>query len=80
MRAAIAGIAATAVMAATALAAGKLTPSEIQATFTGCRSPPPSQGLQQDAFTPDGKMTREPVGKRAKNGALEAVEGWLLHH
>jgi hypothetical protein len=67
MRAAIAGIAATAVMAATALAAGKLTPSEIQATFfTGQPfTATASQGLQYKmVFTPDGKMTREPAGKR----------------
>jgi hypothetical protein len=67
MRAAFAGMAAAAFVVAPAFAAGKLTPSEIQATFfTGqpfTASTP--QGIRYKmAFTPDGKMTREPVGKQ----------------
>jgi hypothetical protein len=65
MRAVFAGIAAV-LVAVTAIAAGKLTPSEIQATFfTGqpfTASTP--QGIRYKmVFTPGGKMTREPVGK-----------------
>src|SRR5580704_15921592 len=66
MRAALAGVAAAVFVAATALAAGKLSPSEIQAAFfTGqpftAATP---QGIRYKmVFTPDGKMTREPVGK-----------------
>jgi hypothetical protein len=66
MRAALAGIAAAAFVAATALAAGKLSPSEIQTTFfTGqpftAATP---QGIRYKmVFTADGKMTREPAGK-----------------
>jgi hypothetical protein len=69
MRAAKAGIAATALIAAavTAIAAGKLTPSEIQATFFNGQPFTAStpQGIQYKmTFMPDGKMTREPVGKQ----------------
>jgi hypothetical protein len=65
MRAVLAGITAV-LVATTAVAAGKLTPSEIQATFfTGqpftAATP---QGIRYKmVFTADGKMTREPVGK-----------------
>jgi hypothetical protein len=67
MRAAIAGIAATAFIAATALAAGKLSPSEIQTTFFNGQpfTASASQGVQYKmVFTPDGKMKRDPVGKQ----------------
>jgi hypothetical protein len=66
MRAACAGIAATAFIAATALAAGKLSPSEIQATFFNGQpfTAATPQGIRYKmVFTPVGKMTREPVGK-----------------
>jgi hypothetical protein len=67
MRATFAGMAAAAFVVAAALAAGKLTPNEIQATFfTGqpfTASTP--QGIRYKmVFTADGKMTREPVGKQ----------------
>src|SRR6201987_3997215 len=71
MRAALAGIAATALGAVAALAAGKLTPSEIQATFFNGQpfTAATPQGIRYKmVFTADGKMTREPVGKSgAKN-------------
>jgi hypothetical protein len=66
MRAGLAGVAAAIFITAAAFAAGKLTPSEIQATFfTGqpftAATP---QGIRYKmVFTADGKMTREPVGK-----------------
>ncbi|HXW23601.1 MAG TPA: hypothetical protein VEK73_02550 [Xanthobacteraceae bacterium] len=66
MRAALVGIAAALLIATTALGGSKLTPSEIQATFFNgepfTASTP--QGVRYKmTFTPDGKMTREPVGK-----------------
>jgi hypothetical protein len=70
MRAMLAGVAAVAV-AATALAAGKLTPSEIQATFFNGQPFTAStpQGIRYKmVFTPDGKMTREPVGTAGAKG------------
>jgi hypothetical protein len=71
MRARFAGIVAFALMSATALAAGKLSPSEIQATFFNGQPFTAStpQGIRYKmVFTADGKMTREPVGKQgAKN-------------
>jgi hypothetical protein len=66
MRAALAGITAAVLVAAAAFAAGKLTPSEIQSTFfTGqAFTAATPQGIRYKmVFTPDGKMTREPVGK-----------------
>ena len=66
MRAAIAGIAATAFIAATALAAGKLSPSEIQTTFFNGQpfTAATPQGIRYKmVFMADGKMTREPVSK-----------------
>ena len=65
MRAVLAGSAAV-FLAAAALAGGKLTPSEIQATFFNGQpfvaSTP--QGIRYKmVFTPDGKMTREPASK-----------------
>ena len=70
MRAVLAGVAAVAV-AATALAAGKLTPSEIQAAFFNGQPFTAStpQGIRYKmVFTPDGKMTREPVGTAGAKG------------
>jgi hypothetical protein len=65
MRAVLAGSTVLFVVAA-AVAAGKLTPSEIQATFFNGQPFTAStpQGIRYKmVFTPDGKMTREPVGK-----------------
>jgi hypothetical protein len=71
MRALFAGIAATSLIAATALAAGKLSPSEIQSTFFNGQPFTAStpQGIRYKMlFTADGKMTREPLGRQgAKN-------------
>jgi hypothetical protein len=66
MRAALAGIAAAVFVAAAAVAAGKLTPSEIQTTFFNGQpfTAATPQGIRYKmVFMPDGKMTREPVGK-----------------
>src|SRR5262249_52709752 len=66
MRAGLAGMAAALFMTAMALAAGKLTPSEIQATFFNGQpfTAATPQGIRYKmVFTADGKMTREPVGK-----------------
>jgi len=66
MRAVLASIATAVFMTAAAFAAGKLAPSEIQATlFNGqpltAATP---QGIRYKmVFTADGKMTREPVGR-----------------
>jgi hypothetical protein len=73
MRAAIVGIAATALLAAmgTGFAAERLTPSEIQSTFfTGqpFTAATPSNIAFKMVFTPDGKVTREPVGKSGVKG------------
>jgi hypothetical protein len=71
MRAVLAGIAATVFVTAPAFAAGKLTPSEIQATFFNGQpfTAATPQGIRYKmVFTADGKMTREPAGKSgAKN-------------
>jgi hypothetical protein len=66
MRAVLAGVAAAALGAGAAFAAGKLTPSEIQATFFNGQpfTAATPQGIRYKmVFTADGKMTREPVGK-----------------
>jgi hypothetical protein len=66
MRAGLAGVAATVFIAAAALAAGKLTPNEIQSTFFNGQpfTAATPQGIRYKmVFTADGKMTREPVGK-----------------
>ena len=66
MRAALAGMAAAVFVAAAAVAAGKLAPSEIQATFFNGQpfTAATPQGIRYKmVFMPDGKMTREPVGK-----------------
>jgi hypothetical protein len=67
MRAGIVRVA-TAFLAATAtaVAAGKLSPVEIQATFFNGQpfTAATPQGIKYTmVFTSDGKMTREPVGK-----------------
>jgi len=73
MRAPIAGAAAAAFLAGTAtgLAADKLAPSEIQATFFNGQ-PFTSSTLSnikfKMVFMPDGKMTREPFGKTGVKG------------
>ena len=67
MRAAFAGIAAAVLVAATALAGGKLTPSEIQSTFFNGQpftASTPQGIVYKMTFTADGKMTREPKGKQ----------------
>ena len=66
MRAAIASAAVVLFAATASLAAGRLTPSEIQATFfTGQPFTASAQNISYKmVFAPDGKMTREPVGKR----------------
>jgi len=66
MRAVLASIATAVFMTAAAFSAGKLAPSEIQATF--CNGQPftaaTPQGIRYKmVFTADGKMTREPVGR-----------------
>jgi len=66
MRALFTGVAAAALCAVTAIAAGKLTPNEIQAAFFNGQpfTAATPQGIRYKmVFTPDGKMTREPVGK-----------------
>jgi hypothetical protein len=66
MRAALAGVAAAVFVAAPALAAGKLSPSEIQTAFFNGQpfTAATPQGIRYKmVFTADGKMTREPVGK-----------------
>ena len=71
MNAVLAGIAAAVFMIAAAFAAGKLTPSEIQAAFFNGQpfTAATPQGIRYKmVFTADGKMTREPAGKSgAKN-------------
>src|SRR5262245_41075494 len=70
MRAVIAGGAFLAATAAV-FAADKLTPSEIQATFFNGQpfTSSTSSSIQfKMVFTPDGKMTREPVGKSGVKG------------
>jgi hypothetical protein len=60
------------VLADGALAAGKLAPKDIQATFfTGepfTASSPSDSVKYKMVFTPDGKTTREPVGKGGSKG------------
>jgi hypothetical protein len=73
MRAPIAGIAIWAVLPlADASAATKLMPAEIQSTFfTGeaFTATTPSGGVKfKMVFTPDGKVTRTPVGKGGARG------------
>jgi len=71
MRAAIASAAVVAMFAATAsLAAGRLTPSEIQATFfTGQPFTASASNVKYKmVFTPEGKMTREPIGSGGSKG------------
>ena len=66
MRTVLAGIAAAVFMTAAALAAGKLAPSEIQATFFNGQpfTAATPQGIRYKmVFTADGKMTREPIGR-----------------
>jgi hypothetical protein len=79
----VAGIAAGMVVGATpalaaAATAAKLTPAEIQSTFfTGeaFTSATPSGGLKfKMVFTPDGKVTRTPVGK----GGAKGEGSWKL--
>jgi hypothetical protein len=70
MRAAIVGVAAAALLGA-AGTAGRLAPSEIQSTFfTGqpFTASTPSNIAFRMVFTPDGKVTREPVGKSGVKG------------
>ena len=73
MRAWIAGVAAGALLTncAVALAATKLTPNDIQATFfTGApfTASTPSNIKFKMVFLPDGKVTREPLGKAGVKG------------
>ena len=73
MRAWIAGVAAGALLTncAVALAATKLTPNDIQATFfTGApfTASTPSNIKFKMMFLPDGKVTREPLGKAGVKG------------
>ena len=71
MRAVFAGLAATALCVVTAVAAGKLTPSEVQATFFNGQpfTAATPQGIRYKmVFTADGKMTREPQGKAGVRG------------
>ena len=73
MRAPIAGIVIWAVLPlASASAATKLMPAEIQSTFfTGeaFTATTPSGGVKfKMVFTPDGKVTRTPVGKGGARG------------
>jgi hypothetical protein len=75
----VAGIAICALPPATAApAAAKLTPAEIQSTFfTGetFTSTTPSGGVKfKMVFTPDGKVTRTPVGK----GGAKGEGSWKL--
>ena len=70
MRAAHAGVA-LALLAAPALAASKLTPAEIQATFFNGQqfTAATTSGVTfKMVFTPDGKVTREPGGKVGAKG------------
>lgn len=58
-------------LVAPASAATRLSPSEIQAAFFNGQpftSSTPSQIKFSMVFTPDGKMTREPIGKSGTKG------------
>jgi hypothetical protein len=73
MRAAIAWVAAGALIVgiSTGFAATKMTPSEIQTTFfTGqpFTASTPANVKFKLTFTPDGKVTREPLGKSGAKG------------
>ena len=62
----LAGVAATALATSAAFAAGKLAPSEVQATFFDGQpfTAATPQGIRYKmVFTADGKMTREPIGR-----------------
>ena len=74
----IAGLAAAALLAGNAWALTKLTPKEIQDTFfTGESfvSSTPSNIKFKMVFTPDGKVTREPV---SKTGGAKGEGTWKL--
>jgi hypothetical protein len=80
MRAWVAGVAAGAllVVSTSAVALTKLTPKEIQETFfTGepFTASTPSNIKFTMVFTPDGKMTREPVSRAA---GLKGEGTWKL--
>ena len=79
MRTTIAGIAAGALATAVVpgLAAGRLAPNEIQATFFNGQpftSSTPSNIKFKMVFTPDGKVLRQPVG----NAGLKGEGTWKL--
>jgi hypothetical protein len=79
MRATIAGVAAGALATAVVpgLAAGRLAPSEIQATFFNGQSftsSTPSNIKFTMVFTPDGKVSRQPLG----NAGLKGEGTWKL--
>jgi hypothetical protein len=68
---AMAGVAASLLLIGAALAATKLTPAQIQATFFNGEpftSVTPSNIHFRMVFTANGKVTREPVGKSGTKG------------
>ena len=71
VRAAIAGVAATALTITLAMAAARLAPAEIQTTFFNGQpftASTPQKTKFKMVFTADGHVTREPVGKSGAKG------------
>ncbi len=71
MRVAIASAGIFLIGAAAGLAAGRLAPSDIQANFFNGQpftASTPSNVKFKMVFTPDGKVTREPLGKAGVKG------------